>query len=333
VRRKPYTPFLVTLKNLLLTTYPEAFLKRGGGEMELIEVSEQLLKAGLNNAIYGYTSQNIDRYDGVLHFSVSGSSLPLLQRVKEEATVPVLLWPNFWRNRPLTAEDVARIEAIVALSDYVVVKSRVELTELRTVTSIADDKVIGIDPFVDARFLRRWKLSLFPEMFPVENYLLWVGVLDEAKGQLEFIEAARRLNHRLVFIGGARDNEYMRECQLAGRDRCLFIDEMPYACDLLISAYQNCALYTEFSREPPGTSLLEACALGRPILTPRSPWIDEILGEHALVVDDAYDPQCLLEAVDDAVSREPSGDLVRLVESRYSPLVVFSKFAAVLGAI
>ena len=57
------------MKNLtvLITTYHEAFVVRGGGEYELLAITD----------IYGLHSRPLEYYDAVLHFSVHGGSHPV----------------------------------------------------------------------------------------------------------------------------------------------------------------------------------------------------------------------------------------------------------------
>ncbi|MCC4118933.1 hypothetical protein LLG90_26650, partial [Aromatoleum toluclasticum] len=64
---------------VLITTYHEAFVVRGGGEYELLSIADGLRQCGFIADILGPYSRPLEFYDVVLHFSVHGGGLSLLR--------------------------------------------------------------------------------------------------------------------------------------------------------------------------------------------------------------------------------------------------------------
>src|SRR5690606_33759861 len=109
---------------ILITTYHEAFVVRGGGEYELLSIADGLRQCGFIADIYGPYSRPLEFYDVVLHFSVHDGGQALLRTVKSFGK-PVVLWPNLWARK----EDKVAVEVIrehVALADLVAFKSQAE---------------------------------------------------------------------------------------------------------------------------------------------------------------------------------------------------------------
>ena len=77
-------------KSILLTTYHEAFLCRGGGEYEMLEVALNLRKLGFWTDVYSPYSRDLEHYDVVLHFSIQPSGLPLVEEARRAGKEVIL---------------------------------------------------------------------------------------------------------------------------------------------------------------------------------------------------------------------------------------------------
>ena len=91
----------------------------------MFSVADSLKQKGLIADIYGPYSRSLDNYDAIVHFSVHGGGLELLEKVSE-AGKPILLLPNVW----ICEKDSTSIDLIhrfIDLSRVLLFKSVSEL--------------------------------------------------------------------------------------------------------------------------------------------------------------------------------------------------------------
>lgn len=272
----------MTAKPVLVTTYPEAFLHKGGGEYELLEIALNLRKLGIVADAYSPYANDLGAYETVIHFSVNPNGLPLVEAVKQ-AGKKLILWPNFWINET-TAKPPA-LARFLELADIVVFKSTTERNTFDHVASLSSCRTLIVPVSVDPIYAASPPKSLFQDTFALGDYIVWVGIIEPCKNQLEVIHALREVNLPVVFIGNYRDEPYYQACKEAAPEHFLFLGPMEHKSDILRAAIRESRLYIEPALEPAGKSVLEAAISGARILVSDAPWEREHLGDFAVYVD------------------------------------------------
>jgi len=268
---------------VLITTYHQAFVVRGGGEYELLSIADGLRQCGFIADIYGPYSRPLEFYDVVLHFSVQGGGLDLLRTVKAHGK-PIVLWPNFWAHKQDDASVVA-IREHVALADLVTFKSQAEKRNFLGLVEVPETRIVACKAVADMSYLKPVPRELFPELYGVNNYALWIGLIEERKNQHSIIGPLRELGIPLVLVGNYRERTYYDICRREGGDGVIFIDSLPQRSEIVRSAFQNARFYVELSLEPAGLSALDAGLSGCRLLLSDSDWSREHFLDYAEYVD------------------------------------------------
>jgi glycosyltransferase involved in cell wall biosynthesis len=264
--------------NILLTTYPEAFLYKSSGEYELEQLSLDLTKVGIKNSVYSHLSQNIKNFTHVIHFSTANSSLPLLHGIRKRHDCKILLWPLYWPGKDRAKPS----EEFINFFDGIIFKSLAEKKHLLTDLTLKPSTIL-LPPFVDDNFFNpttHFK-NIFKTIYNLDSFNLWVGQLSPEKGQLEFIRTIKNIRQKFVFIGDFSDPSYYAQCIQEGSNNCLFIDQLPLESEILHSSFIDCDRYIELSNEPAGSSALEASLCPCPMLISNDEWSQEFLSERA----------------------------------------------------
>lgn len=282
---------------ILLTTYPEAFLFRGGGELELVEISSCLKLLGFRVDLYGPTSQPLQFYDTVLHFSIAQSGLSLFRELKSSAKRIVLV-PNVWWAETPNDADRRNAEEYFRLADQIIFKSISELNNVRQYVTVPEGKDVLCPWGVDRCYSEPVDPVLFKSLYELDRYALWVGIIEPRKNQLTAIHALTDLDIPLVFVGDYRDRRYYEACRSSAPDHFKFIPYLQAKSEVLRSAFQNCDVYLEVPLEPAGMSAMEAYIAGRKMVLSDGPWTQEQFGDEVVSVDPRSET-----AIADAVSR------------------------------
>jgi glycosyltransferase involved in cell wall biosynthesis len=271
--------------SVLLTTYHEAFLHRGGGEFEMIGLSEGLQSIGVVADIYGPYSRSIDCYDVVMHFSIHSGGLPLLKRLSSHRK-KIILFPNYWCSSldgdGAPSQDV---EEMVSLCHNVLFKSNAELNHFRLRYAVPDEKVKLIKAPIKCITVDDVPQGIFSTLYGIENYALWVGGIEPVKNQLSVIRALGNFSTPVVFLGNVIDEEYYSKCLAEAPKHFHFINSIPYLSEIYRSALRDCDLYMELSLDPPGASAIEAAIAGCKLMLPDIDWCREFFGENSSYVN------------------------------------------------
>ncbi|WP_258181101.1 glycosyltransferase [Burkholderia multivorans] len=287
---------------VLITTYHQAFLVRGGGEYEIFSVADSLKQRGMIVDIYGPYARSIDDYDVVLHFSVHGGGLELLEAVKARGK-PVALWPNLWV-RDSAEVPQALVNRHVSMADAVIFKSEAEQRHFAERFGLPSDKARRITLGADVAYRRPAPQGLFKSLYGVDRYAIWFGVIEPNKNQLAAVRVLREKGIPLVLVGRSRDEAYYQACQAAGADNVRFIKGLPQKSEIVRAALQESLFYVELSHEPPGLSAIEAGLAGCRLLLSDSDWSREHFGDSAVYADPT-DEAAIARGVD-AVLAMPS---------------------------
>ena len=304
----------MALPSILVTTYHQAFLHKGGGEYELLEVAFNLRQFGFIADVYSPFSRDIDAYDVILHFSLVPESLPFIAKLKSMGK-KIILWPNFWQTEDLSVTQIEVFSHFFNSCNAVVFKSHAEETILRSL--IPDScAILRVPAGVDPCFTTPTPERLFRDSYAVEEYLLWVGIIEPAKNQLATIKALHDLPIPIIFVGNFRDATYYEACVNAAPSHFRFLPPMIHKSDILRAALRECRLYIESGYEPGGKSVLEAVISGAQVVIPRSPWAEEHFGDFPVYIATQSEP-AIAEAVAVALSRDKNPGIADIVAARH----------------
>ena len=270
--------------NILITTYHEAFLNRGGGEIELNEVAYYLNQLGHRADIYGPQSCSIDKYDAVLHFSMHGGGLPLIKLIKRKGK-KIILWPNLWWTEAPTKDELSQKYEFIEYVDAIVFKSVAEKSNFSRWIDIPEEKICIVPSGVDECYRVPADRDMFKTIYEVDDYILWIGIIEEIKNQLFCIEALRDIDIPVVFIGNYREKAYFNRCRELAPKHFKFLPHMPAKSEILRSAIQNCRVYLEAPLDHPGLSALEAGLAGVPLVFSNDSWSIEHFENKAVLID------------------------------------------------
>lgn len=273
----------MSLPSILITTYHEAFLHRGGGEFEIALISNALKKHGVIADIYGPYSQDINRYDVILHFSVERGGLDLLRQIKRH-NKPIVLSPNIFLQQS-SSQLSEIVSEFLELSDLVTFKSISEKNDFNKYFDLHEERVRLVPQFVDSDIVMPAPKGLFSSLYGVENYAIGVGIIEPGKNQLMAIRAAKKAGIPLVLVGNYRDAEYYRKCVDEAPDNTHFITSLPYHSEIIRSALQDSSVYIEVTPEPAGFSAIEAGLSGCNLVLADSEWSTEHFGKLATYVN------------------------------------------------
>jgi glycosyltransferase involved in cell wall biosynthesis len=256
---------------LLLTTYSTAFVTSGGGESEMVQVAEMLDSSGIHCDIYGVGSRPLGFYDGVMHFSVHAEGYAMLKEAANRRKV-IFLWPNVWWDQAPTQSEVDRIVAMAAMSRRLLFKSQAELSNFEQYIEIPEDKCSVIPIGISKKFLTPADRELLMTFSDVTDFALCLGLIEPVKNQLELIRALNGLKMNGLFVGGARDEDYYRQCHGEAHDGIRFLPFVQPCSALLRSIVAGCEIMVEPGNDPPGRSSLEGAIMKKPLVLIDGVW-------------------------------------------------------------
>ena len=272
------------MKRVLLTTYPEAFLYQGGGEREILLLNEALNSSGIISEIYGPTSRPLSNYDAVIHLSMNGGSEHIIGAISN-VDIPVILWPNLWFVEPPSEDNSVHLAAFLKSFDAVVFRSQAEERHFSHYLNIENKDVIHISPLISPKFLRKNITDVFRESYGLKSYAIWTGIIEPQKNQLAAVRSSNDLDLDLVISGGIRLKKIADECKRLAGPNIKFISTIPFGSEQHLSALSHSQMVVELPFDFPGTSAIEAAAMGSRLLLSRSEWTEEMLGPYCTQVD------------------------------------------------
>lgn len=301
------------MNNVLITTYPEAFLNRGGGEIELLDILHNLRLLGVKADVYGPTSQPLARYDVVLHYSVARSGLEFVRQVRAAGKRLVLMPSTWWVGVPADSE-IDNTKEFFELADKIVFKSRAELENVAQFVHVDESKAALCRWGVDCCFAEHVDADLFRKTYQLDEYVLNLGIIDERKNQLSAIRALQGLGLPLVLVGDYRDPRYYEACVRSASRHDKFVPHLPPKSQMLRSAIAGCKAFIEVSLEPCGFSALEAALARVPLVLSSGAWTSEHF-ENAAQFVDPYSSESIRAGVTAATSNGPVEKAYQLVHN------------------
>jgi glycosyltransferase involved in cell wall biosynthesis len=250
-----------------------------------------------------------------LHFSVHGGGLEILQLIKK-LNKRIILWPNLWLiNRP-NEEEAILIKKHFDISDLIVFKSISEKNNVLKYIECPEEKIIIVPTGVDSCYKDPADPNMFRTIYKVDEYILWLGILEERKNQLQGIKALKDIDLPVVFIGNYRDEKYYRKCVDAAPEHFKFLPVMPPKSEILRSAIQNCKIYLETPLDHPGKSALEAGIAGAKLVLSNDEWSKEHFQENARYVD-PKSTESILNGITDTLEEKKSNNIVDCIEGKH----------------
>jgi len=294
------------MKRVLLTTFPEAFLNQGGGEREIHLLNEALNTSGIISEIYGPTSKPLSNYDAVIHLSMNGGSEHIISAISD-INIPVILWPNLWFVDSPSEDNLIRLKYFLKSFNAVVFRSFAEEKHFRHYLGLDGKDVIRVHPLVSPKFLRKNISDVFRESYGLKSYAIWTGIIEPQKNQLAAVRAFNNLDLDLIISGGIRDKKYADECKRQAGPNIKFISAIPFGSEQHLSALRYSEMVVELPFDFPGTSAIEAAAIGSKLLLSKSEWTEEMLGSCSLQVDPKNEDEIKSAALQ--LLKEPANNL------------------------
>lgn len=303
------------MKRVLLSTFPSAFLHQGGGEREILLLNDALNAAGVMSDVFGPTSKSIATYGTLVHFSMAKGSEYIIDDAAA-AGIKLILWPNLWFvNEPSTAQ-IAYVRGLLSRFDAIVFRSLSEEKHFNKYLDTSGLDVIHVAPLISPRFLSEFESDIFRESYSLKDYVIWPGIIEPQKNQLTAVRAFKGLPFDLVLSGTVRDQSYMRQCMDEADENVLFIPPMPFGSELHLSALRSSRLFLELPLDFPGSSALEASAMGCRLMLSRTEWTQEMLGDVCSQVD----PTDVIDVRESLLRCSEYWDSPRRAPQKYAPL-------------
>lgn len=269
------------MRQVLLTTHPNAYLHQGGGEREILLLREALAESEVIADIYGPTSKAVAIYDFAIHFSMVGGSEHIVQALAEAGT-RLILWPNLWFVNSPPTEHITNLTRFLSYFEAVVFRSHAEEAHFRRFFDLAGKAVIHAACLVSPRFQRKDVTDVFRESYGLDHYAIWTGIIEPQKNQLAAVQAFKGLDIDLIISGRVRDETYAERCREEAGPNVHFIPPMSFGSELHLSALRFSSLFVELPLDFPGTSAVEAATAGCRMLLSRSDWTGEVLGKYCV---------------------------------------------------
>lgn len=284
------------MNRVLLTTFPGAFMHDGGGEREIHLLNEAINRSGVISDIYGPTSRSVHAYQSAIHFSMAGGSEYLIAAAADNG-LKIILWPNLWFVEPPTDESINHLAHLLTYFHAVVFRSQAEESHFRQYLDLSGKDVIHVSPLISPKFFQKDVTDVFRESYGLTSYAIWPGIIEPQKNQLAAIRAFNDLDIALIISGGVRDQAYYAECRRQAGSNIRFIPAMPFGSEQHLSALAYSQLVVELPLDFPGTSAIEAAAMGAALLLPKSAWADEMLGKYCTQVDPRNEDDIRMKAM------------------------------------
>lgn len=274
---------LTTRQNIVFNTWPGAFLKPGGGEVQLLQSKKALEARGYKIDLFDmWTPQsNFAIYH---QFSVVGGLEDTFNAYKRSGK-KIILSPILWGSFPVESDAYRYIHNMLVASDAVLTNSQLETIKITSDFSLDIRKFHKVRNAIDNCFQEDGDPELFRHMTGVSgDFVLSVANIDTRKNTKELVRACKALELPLISIGHIKDVSYYESFKHEYKG-LVHLGPIQDA-SILMSAYRACRVFALPSLcETPSIAALEAGSQGAAIVITREGSTEEYFGDFARYVD------------------------------------------------
>ena len=317
---------------VLFYSYPWAFQKKGGGEIQLMKTKESLENMGVTVKLFDQWNDNLIDYE-ILHVFGSLKDCAGIIRVARKSGLKVCVSSIFWTDiRRFMGEFTLKSKIISLMhhvtksvfpyfpsgrrevftsADLILPNSESEAYQIKRYFGVERKKFFVVPNGVDARF-KDAQPDEFVKKYNIKDFILYAGRIEPRKNQLNFIRAMKKFkNSPIVFVGDhtLEHREYYDACIKEKTENMFFLGYIDHESSLFASLYGAAKIFCLTSWfETPGLAALEAAAAGKNIVITPYGSTKDYFGDLVLY---AY-PQNLTDIrnkVEEAFTRPPNAKL------------------------
>jgi len=304
---------------VLFNTYPWAFDRPGGGEIQLMNYAEHLPRLGIEVLLHDLWNPRLDDVDLVHFFSGIGGSIHFCNYVRSRG-LPLVISSSLWITQATRERyPVDEIREQFVLAAAIVTNSRMEADALADVLDLPREQFVPVLNGVDRRFAEPIDEGIFRRRFGIEGpFVLNVANVEPRKNQLDLARALRDGDLPLVIIGYPRDRPYLDRVVVEGGKVVRYLGPIGHDDQALHAAYAACSVFALPSElETPGLAALEAAVAGaRLVVTPEGS-TREYFGDDAIYAGPG-DIAGLRTAIGRALARPKPAALARRIFERFT---------------
>jgi len=268
------------------TTYPVAFQRKGGLEVQIRQTARALRDLGVDVELVDLSTQKLKDFDLIHHFT--HSSLRIFQ-VAKPLGVPCVLSPlvelvptalriwkirtmTYWLHKVFGHEFRTKWDDVIdtlKIADAILPLTTAEQKVIHSLLPEAAVKTTVVPNGITEDFFAA-DPDLFKTTYPdLQRFVLVASSIIPYKNQLAVIRAARAKGYHTVLAGSKPSESYFSQCMQAGGDYITYIGELDYPSPMLTSLYAAASVVVLASKQEPfGLVPFEALAAGTPsILT------------------------------------------------------------------
>lgn len=322
---------------ICLNTYPWAFGVPGGGERQLHNYHDALVRGAskwpkLEATLFNPWSPQFEEIDLMHYFGCLPSGVDFLDFVKVKQHIPLVMSPNFFPDPEGWAKSgvLDAIKTNLWLADKIIVNSFIEEEALVRLMQIDSSRISIIPNGVDDLFFQKISPNIFRDVFNIEGaYVLNVGNVEPRKNQLAMLKALKAFpSLQLVTIGGIREAWYSDACQAEGGGQFVSIPALKPGSELLRSAMAGCEFFAMPSLvETPSIASLEAGAAGCKILTTDLGSTTEYFKNHVTYIN-PYDVLQIQSGIELVLFEKNSSILSDHIQANYRWDIVVERLVA-----
>lgn len=286
-----------------LATYPTAFFRPGGGEVQLLSTFKKLSKINKNiNLLKNYDKKIISE-TSLFHLFTVCYSIETYVNAINEMDKKYLLSPIHW---PLKGEvsdnEKNRIKHILSNSLKILTNSNLEAKLINNFY-----KLDRINDFVKVVNGVNEKMFKFSKSFKQrentkdKKRVLFCGNIDQRKNLIRLLRCCEKGNYQLTIAGGIRDQKIF-EIIKSNENVNYFGEYIPHSNDHIKLLTNHDVFCLPSFYETPGLAALEAAVVGIPIVITKEGCTKEYFGDNVFYCDPFKD-ESILSALENALAK------------------------------